>query len=111
MNLYETVKGRVTPQMAAERYGLPVNRGGMACCPFHDDRTPSMKLYPDHFHCFGCGQAGDVFIFGSAEQRTAAVRELWDSGRIKQLQEYTERKRREEMELGKQRKRRNDLAI
>ena len=60
MNLYETVKGRVTPQMAAERYGLPVNRGGMACCPFHDDRTPSMKLYPDHFHCFGCGQTGDV---------------------------------------------------
>ena len=44
MNLYETVKGQVTPQMAAERYGLPVNRSGMACCPFHDDRTPSMKL-------------------------------------------------------------------
>ena len=214
MNLYETVKGRVTPQMAAERYDLPVNRSGMACCPFHNDRTPSMKLYPDHFHCFGCGQTGDVidltaqltgqnardaagrlatdfgipmqtgedtaprpakeipyhltrqfreserlcffvltdylhllrgwkvrcapnapdeslddrfveacqmechiehlcnvFIFGSTEQRTAAVRELWDSGRIKQLQEYTERKRREEMELGKQRKRRNDFAI
>lgn len=53
----------------------------------------------------------NVFIFGSTEQRTAAVRELWDSGRIKQLQEYTERKRREEMELGKQRKRRNDFAI
>lgn len=33
---------------------------GMACCPFHNDRTPSMKLYPDHFHCFGCGQTGDV---------------------------------------------------
>ena len=60
MNLYETVKGRVTPQMAAERYDLPVNRSGMACCPFHNDRTPSMKLYPDHFHCFGCGQTGDV---------------------------------------------------
>ena len=45
MNLYETVKGRVTPQMAAERYDLPVNRSGMACCPFHNDRTPSMKLY------------------------------------------------------------------
>ena len=30
MNLYETVKGRVTPQMAAERYDLPVNRSGMA---------------------------------------------------------------------------------
>lgn len=43
MNLYETVKGRVTPQMAAERYGLPVNRGGMACCPFHDDRMLAVR--------------------------------------------------------------------
>ena len=42
---------------------------------------------------------------------TAAVRELWGSGRIKRLKEYVERKRREEMELGKQRKCRNDLAI
>ena len=53
----------------------------------------------------------DVFIFGSTEQRTAAVREFWNSGRIKQLQEYTEGKRREEIEFGKQRKRRNDLAV
>ena len=53
----------------------------------------------------------DVFIFGSTVQRTAAVRELWGSGRIKRLKEYVERKRREEMELGKQRKRRNDFAI
>lgn len=48
MNLFEQIKGQITPQMAAERYGLTVRRGGMACCPFHDDRTPSMKLYPDH---------------------------------------------------------------
>ena len=60
MNLYETVKGRVTPQMAAERYDLPVNRSGMACCPFHNDRTPSMKLNDDYFYCFGCGIHGDV---------------------------------------------------
>lgn len=52
-----------------------------------------------------------MFIFGSTVQRTAAVRELWGSGRIKRLKEYVERKRREEMELGKQRKCRNDLAI
>ena len=52
-----------------------------------------------------------MFIFGSTEQRTAAVREFWNSGRIKQLQEYTEGKRREEIEFGKQRKRRNDLAV
>ena len=212
MNLFESVKAAVTVRQAVEHYGLEVNRGNMVCCPFHNDRIPSMKLNEDYFYCFGCGAHGDVidlvtrlfnlssydaakkltfdfgidsdkppaaaalrkpkyplakafqreelhcqrvlcdylhllenwkvqyapetpedtiddrfveacqmechiehlcdvFIFGSTEQRTAAVRELWDSGRIKQLQEYTERKRREEMELGKQRKRRNDFAI
>ena len=60
MNLFETVKAAVTPRMAAERYGLPVRQGNMICCPFHDDRTPSMKLNEDYFYCFGCGATGDV---------------------------------------------------
>ena len=45
---------------AAEYYGLEVNRGNMVCCPFHADRTPSMKLNEDYFYCFGCGACGDV---------------------------------------------------
>jgi DNA polymerase len=28
-------------------------------CPFHEDEEPSLKFYPDHFHCFGCGEHGD----------------------------------------------------
>ena len=32
----------------------------MVCCPFHADRTPSMKLNEDYFYCFGCGAHGDV---------------------------------------------------
>ena len=60
MNLFETVKAAVTPRMAAERYGLPIRQGGMVCCPFHADRTPSMKLNEDYFYCFGCGAHGDV---------------------------------------------------
>ena len=32
----------------------------MVCCPFHNDRTPSMKLNDDYFYCFGCGTHGDV---------------------------------------------------
>ena len=60
MNLFEAVKATVTPRMAAERYGLPVRQGSMICCPFHDDRTPSMKLNEDYFYCFGCGAHGDV---------------------------------------------------
>ena len=60
MNLFDTVKAAVTPRMAAERYGLPIRQGSMVCCPFHDDRTPSMKLNEDYFYCFGCGASGDV---------------------------------------------------
>ena len=42
MNLFETVKSAVTVKQAAEYYGCKVNRGDMICCPFHDDRHPSM---------------------------------------------------------------------
>ena len=60
MNLFETVKAAVTPRMAAERYGLPIQQGSMTRCPFHADRTPSMKLNEDYFYCFGCGATGEV---------------------------------------------------
>lgn len=50
----------VSVKEAAEYYGLEVNRGNMVCCPFHADRTPSMKLNEDYFYCFGCGASGDV---------------------------------------------------
>lgn len=45
---------------AAEHYGLKIGRSDMVCCPFHNDRTPSMKLNEDYFYCFGCGAHGDV---------------------------------------------------
>jgi len=35
----------------------------MACCPFHEDRHPSLKLNEDYFYCFGCGAKGDVIDF------------------------------------------------
>ena len=60
MNLFESVKAAVTVRQAAEHYGLEVNRGNMVCCPFHADRTPSMKLNEDYIYCFGCGAHGDV---------------------------------------------------
>ena len=60
MTVFESVKSAVTPRMAAERYGLQVNRSGMTRCPFHSDRTPSMKLNEDYFYCFGCTSRGDV---------------------------------------------------
>lgn len=63
MNLYELVKASVTVKQAAEYYGCEVKRGDMLCCPFHEDRHPSMKLNIDYFYCFGCGATGDVIDF------------------------------------------------
>ena len=60
VNLFETVKQSVPVKEAAQLYGIEVKRGGMACCPFHDDKHPSMKLNEDYFYCFGCGATGDV---------------------------------------------------
>ena len=50
-------------QDVAKFYGLQMNRSGMACCPFHEDSTPSLKIYDDHFYCFGCGETGDCTGF------------------------------------------------
>ena len=63
MTIYETIKVAISVKQAAEHYGLKVNRNGMACCPFHNDRHPSLKLNEDYFFCFGCGVKGDVIDF------------------------------------------------
>ncbi len=63
MNIFETVKAAVMVRQAADYYGLKINRSGMVCCPFHDDRHPSLKLNEDYFYCFGCGATGDVVDF------------------------------------------------
>lgn len=60
MNLFEKVKSAVSVPQAAKMYGLEVSRLGMVCCPFHEDKHPSMKLNEAYFYCFGCGTAGDV---------------------------------------------------
>ena len=62
-SVFEVVKQSVAVREAAEMYGIVVGRGGMACCPFHDDRHPSLKLNEDYFYCFGCGATGDVTDF------------------------------------------------
>lgn len=62
LNIFQIVKQSVTTRQAALFYGLHINRNGMCCCPFHNDRNPSMKL-DDRFHCFGCGADGDVIDF------------------------------------------------
>ncbi len=62
MNMFKEIKDAVSVRDAASFYGYTVGRGGMMCCPFHDDKHPSMKV-DKRFHCFGCGADGDVISF------------------------------------------------
>lgn len=62
LNIFQAVKESVTARQAAEQYGLKISRNGMVCCPFHDDRHPSMKV-DKGFCCFACGAKGDVITF------------------------------------------------
>ena len=83
MSYFQTLKDSITCLDAAERYGLEVDASGMTRCPFHDDRTPSLKLSRG-FHCFGCGTQGDVITFVSRlfgiSARNAAVKLSADFG-------------------------------
>ncbi|MCD8149127.1 MAG: CHC2 zinc finger domain-containing protein [Clostridiales bacterium] len=65
MNVYDAVKQAVTTKQTAELYGIKVNRNGMACCPYHDDRHPRMKV-DMRFHCFDCQAGGSVIDFTTA---------------------------------------------
>lgn len=56
---FMTIKNNVSVPYAAEYYGIE-DRHGMCRCIFHDEDTPSMKLYQNNYHCFGCGAHGDV---------------------------------------------------
>ena len=87
MSVYDDVKSLVPVREAAEMYGYSPNRSGFICCPFHGERTPSLKLYDGDrgFYCFGCGKGGSVVdfvgeLFGLSP--LDAVRKLNDDFRL-----------------------------
>ncbi len=59
----QTIKDRLTMQYVIQHYGFSLNRAGFMCCPFHNEKTPSMKIYEKDYHCFGCGLHGDAISF------------------------------------------------
>lgn len=52
------------------RYGLEPDRHGYVKCPFHSEKTGSMKVWRDHYKCFGCGAHGDVISFVQSYEHT-----------------------------------------
>lgn len=64
MNIFSEIKEHLTARQVAEYYGLKVKRNGTACCPFHNDKHPSMKI-DKNYHCFACGVGGDAVDYVS----------------------------------------------
>lgn len=65
IDLADQVKSLVTIHEVVEHYGFHPNRAGYIRCPFHNEKTASLKLYSGQrgFHCFGCGAGGSVIDF------------------------------------------------
>ena len=59
-DVFEEIRNSLPIQTVARFYGINVSKSGMACCPFHDDHVPSLKLYKSDYYCFGCGAGGDT---------------------------------------------------
>ena len=59
----DEIKQSVSMQEIVERYGIRIDRKGFCCCPFHKEKTGSMKIYKSSYNCFGCGANGDIFSF------------------------------------------------
>lgn len=123
----DEIKQSVSMTEVVEGYGIKINRNGFCCCPFHKEKTASMKIYKSSYNCFGCGANGDVFSFvmgmencdfktaykslgGSYEQRSDRQRNLYQyklqkrkEKEIKRLQKLEQEKREmiEEVKLQK----------
>ena len=61
----DLIKQQVSMKDVARLDGLKVNRNGFACCPFHQEKTPSFRVYDGDggFSCFGCNESGDIFDY------------------------------------------------
>lgn len=60
------LKQSITMRQLAEYHGIKVSKDGFCICPFHAEKTGSMKIYPGTkgWHCFGaCQEGGDIIAF------------------------------------------------
>ena len=96
MNIFSEVKEQLTTRQVAESYGLRIRKNGVACCPFHDDRHPSMKV-DKNYHCFACGVGGDVIDYTARmyglSQYNAAKKLVEDFGLQKKGKGFAWKKR------------------
>ena len=98
--LFQKVKESVSMQQVVEHYGLRMNQKGLCLCPFHHDKRPSLKVYPNGkgFYCFACGVGGDQISFVAKYQgigNQQAAKELAEAFAVEITDPVTYRERRE----------------
>lgn len=95
----EAIKDQYPIASVIEQHIALRRKGGKleGLCPFHDERTPSFKIYEkdERYHCYGCGAHGDVFDFlqhmegldirAAAERLTGGVFPVYTPDRIEEL--------------------------
>jgi DNA primase len=61
----QEIKQRLSLFKVLHHYGLKPDKHDMLVCPFHEDKSPSLKIYTktNTFHCFGCSATGDGIQF------------------------------------------------
>ncbi len=79
-SLAEMIRQSVSMQDICTRYGFTVNRTGFITCPFHTEKTASLKIYKgsNGWHCFGCGRGGSnidfvKYLFGADFKQAAEM--------------------------------------
>lgn len=114
----EEIKGLYSMRDMLERYGLPKpNRAGFICCPFHREKTASMKIYKDSYYCFGCGAGGDIFTLAQRmdnltfKEAFAALGGGYETTFSARLKIYQAQKKREMQRKAEEKlKRKRELA-
>ena len=114
MNIFSEVKEHLTARQVAEYYGLQVKRNGLACCPFHDDKHPSMKI-DKNYHCFACGVGGDAVDYVSRmfglSQYDAALKLIGDFSLLVEVRGNTELNIQEKERIHREKAERERIAI
>ena len=63
--MFDIIRESVEMKDVARKYGLTIKHSGFATCPFHTEKTASLKIYNNGkgWHCYGCGAGGSVIDF------------------------------------------------
>ena len=68
----QEIKQRLTITEVLKHYGLSPDKNQLVSCPFHEEKTASLQIYPktNTYHCFGCDKTGDVIEFIQTIEQT-----------------------------------------